>query len=74
MAFGVANFKICFLTSSGEYVRSELPKSRATTPATCGVAIDVPLNATRPFGFLLDEERISSPGAFIVTHFPKFEK
>jgi hypothetical protein len=55
--------------------RSEEPfpdeRSRATTPDTCGAAIDVPLNISGPPGVV---ERIETPGAKTSTHLPTLEK
>jgi hypothetical protein len=48
------------------------PKYNAAVPATCGVAIDVPLIVLVPP--LSQSDVTSTPGALILTHEPKFEK
>src|SRR3569832_37866 len=49
-------------------------KNSAATPATCGVAIEVPEMISVAVSLVLYDERISEPGAKISTHVPKFEK
>ena len=45
----------------------------AATPATCGEAIEVPLNVAVAVSELKYDDRIPEPGAKMSTHVPKFE-
>ena len=45
----------------------------AATPATCGEAIEVPLNVAVEVSDELVDDRIPEPGAKISRHVPKFE-
>ena len=46
---------------------------RAATPATCGVAIDVPLIVAVAVSLVAQAERMLEPGAKMSTTLPKFE-
>jgi hypothetical protein len=46
----------------------------ATTPATCGAAIDVPDMMEVALGLVFEEEVILIPGAKMSTQEPRFEK
>src|SRR2546429_53293 len=48
-------------------------RNRATTPATCGVAIDVPLIVLVAVSLVFHADRIEEPGANTSTTLPKFE-
>jgi hypothetical protein len=50
-----------------------LCRYRAATPATCGVAIEVPLNVAVAVSLVLYADRIDEPGAKMSTTLPKFE-
>ena len=50
-----------------------LCRNRAATPATCGVAIEVPLNVAVAVSLPLDDDSMLDPGAKISTTLPKFE-
>src|SRR5215212_5854683 len=53
----------------------ELPERySAATPATCGVAIDVPLMVFVAVSLDAQAEVMLEPGATMSTHVPKFEK
>ena len=45
----------------------------ATTPVTCGVAIEVPDSDTLPSVLLIDADKISEPGAIMSTQGPLLE-
>ena len=49
-------------------------KYRATTPATCGDAIDVPDIEVRSVVLRMYDDVMETPGANTSTHEPKFEK
>ena len=48
-------------------------KKRAATPATCGVAIEVPEIVFVAVSLVFHDEVMLEPGAKISTHVPKFE-
>ena len=49
------------------------PRYSAATPATCGVAIDVPLIVLVAVSLVFQAEVMSRPGAKMSVHVPKFE-
>ena len=65
------------MTNSFRTVAGDAPgllcKNRAATPATCGVAIDVPLNVAVAVSLPFDDDSMLDPGAKISTTLPKFE-
>ncbi len=48
-------------------------RNRAATPATCGVAIDVPLSVAVAVSLVSQADRMLEPGAKISTTLPKLE-
>src|SRR6267143_2997939 len=69
----VATLTISFRTVAGLAVA--LPwRNRAATPATCGVAIDVPLSVAVAVSLVRHADKMPEPGAKISTTLPKFEK
>ena len=63
-----SSFRACAGVAAGLDCRN-----RATTPATCGDAIDVPLSVAVAVLLVIHAERIAEPGAKISTTLPKFE-
>ena len=63
----------CVATCAGVSVGA-LPNMFATTPATCGAAIDVPDMMEVAVGLVFEEEVILIPGAKMSTQEPRFEK
>ena len=70
--FSVAAFTIAFLTAAGEDVVC-VCRYRAATPATCGVAIEVPLIVLVAVSLVDHADVILDPGAKMSTTLPKFE-
>jgi hypothetical protein len=70
--FNDAALTIAFLTVAGEAVRL-FCRNRAATPATCGVAIDVPLIVLVAVLLVNHAEVMLDPGAKMSTTLPKFE-
>ena len=71
--FSVAALTIAFLTLAGEAVRL-FWRNRAATPATCGVAIDVPLMVFVAVSLVDHADVMLDPGAKMSTTLPKLEK
>ena len=63
----------CVATCAGVRVGA-LPNMFATTPATCGAAIEVPDLLEVDVGLLIAAEMICTPGAKMSTQEPRFEK
>lgn len=70
--FNVAWATISFLTVAGDAV-GLLCRNLAATPATCGVAIDVPLSVAVAVSLVRHADMMLEPGAKISTTLPKFE-
>src|ERR1044072_1928885 len=51
-----------------------LSKNKAATPATCGVAMEVPEIVLVAVSLVFQDEVMLDPGAKISTHVPKLEK
>ena len=51
-----------------------LSRNKAATPATCGVAMEVPEMVLVAVSLVFHDEVMLDPGAKISTHVPKFEK
>src|ERR1044071_2680815 len=69
----VAVEMIALATVAGE-AEGLFCKYSAATPATCGVAIDVPLMVFVAVSDVYHEDSIEEPGAKMSTHVPMFEK
>jgi hypothetical protein len=69
----VALFSIAAVTVAGDAV-GFVSKNRAATPATCGVAIEVPEIVFVAVSLVFQDEVMLEPGAKISTHVPKLEK
>jgi hypothetical protein len=73
----VSVFTVAVLTISLRTVAGEAPgllcRTRAATPATCGEAIDVPLNVAVAVLLLNQDDKMAEPGANTSTTLPKFE-
>jgi hypothetical protein len=63
---------ISFLTVAGD-APGLLCKNLAATPATCGVAIEVPLIVLVAVSLVFQDDRMLEPGAKISTTLPKLE-
>jgi hypothetical protein len=63
----------CVATCAGVIVGA-LPNMFATTPATCGAAIEVPDIMEEEVGLVIAAEMIRTPGARMSTQEPRFEK
>jgi hypothetical protein len=63
----------CVATCAGVRVGA-MPNMFATTPATCGAAIDVPDMLEVAVGLVIPAEMMCIPGAKMSTHEPRFEK
>ena len=70
--FKDAALTIVFLTVAGD-APGLLCRIRAATPATCGLAIDVPLNVAVAVSLVRQADTMLEPGAKISTTLPKFE-
>ena len=68
----MALFKIAAVTVAGD-APGFVSKNSAATPATCGVAIEVPEIVCVAVSLVLYDERMLEPGAKISTQDPKFE-
>jgi hypothetical protein len=68
----VADAMIALATSSGRSA-GLAPSSRAAAPATCGLAIDVPLNVAVAVADVWYADKIDEPGANTSRQAPKFE-
>jgi hypothetical protein len=68
----LATLTISFLTVAGDAL-GLLCKKRAATPATCGVAIEVPLSVAVAVSLLNQDDKMLEPGANISTTLPKLE-
>ena len=62
-----------FSPSAGDAVGVRLAGTRAATPATCGVAIDVPLIVLVAVSLVAHADVMLEPGAKMSTTLPKFE-
>ena len=60
-------------TSSGDSLRSFCDMCLRIAPATCGVAMDVPLSVVLLVGPVCPVDSISVPGAIISTQSPQLE-
>src|SRR5262249_8322968 len=69
---GVAELTMALLTVGGVAV-GWLSRYNAATPATCGVAIDVPLIVLVAVSDVFHADVMLDPGAKTSTHVPKFE-
>jgi hypothetical protein len=69
----VALFSIAAVTVAGDAV-GFVSKNRAATPATCGVAIEVPEIVFVAVSLVFQDEVMLEPGAKMSTHVPKLEK
>ena len=69
----MALFSIAAFTVAGDAV-GFVSKNRAATPATCGVAIEVPEIVFVAVSLVFQDEVMLEPGAKISTHVPKLEK
>ena len=69
----MALFSIAAVTVAGDAV-GFVSKNRAATPATCGVAIEVPEIVFVAVSLVFQDEVMLEPGAKISTHVPKLEK
>src|ERR1044072_8261573 len=67
-----AALTISFLTVAGD-ADGLLCRNRAATPATCGVAIEVPLKVAVAVSLVFHDDKMLEPGAKISTTLPKFE-
>ena len=70
--FGVELLMIAAVTVAGE-ADGLVSRNKAATPATCGVAIDVPEIVLVAVSLVLHDDVILLPGAKISTQVPKFE-
>ena len=70
--FGVELLMIAAATVAGEAV-GFVSRNNAATPATCGVAIDVPEIVLVAVSLVLHAEVMLLPGAKMSRHVPKFE-
>ena len=70
--FKDAALTIVFLTVAGDEP-GLLCRTRAATPATCGLAIDVPLKVAVAVSLVRQADTMLEPGAKISTTLPKFE-
>lgn len=68
----VAALTIVFLTVAGDEP-GLLCRTRAATPATCGLAIEVPLKVAPAVSLVNQADTMLEPGAKISTTLPKFE-
>jgi hypothetical protein len=71
-AAGSAAEKIAAVTCAGDAAGMSWRNS-AAAPATCGVAIEVPLMVAEPVSFPPNADVMSPPGAKRSMHVPKFE-
>ena len=69
----MALFSIAAVTVAGDAV-GFVSKNRAATPATCGVAIEVPEIVFVAVSLVFQDEVMLEPGAKMSTHVPKLEK
>ena len=69
----MALFSIAAVTVAGDAV-GFVSKKRAATPATCGVAIEVPEIVFVAVSLVFQDEVMLEPGAKMSTHVPKLEK
>jgi hypothetical protein len=70
--FGVELLMIAAATVAGEAV-GFVSRNNAATPATCGVAIDVPEIVFVAVSLVFHDDVMPLPGAKISRHVPKFE-
>ena len=70
--FGVELLMIAAVTVAGEAL-GFVSRNNAATPATCGVAIDVPEIVLVAVSLVLHADVILLPGAKMSTQVPKFE-
>src|SRR5215212_9582971 len=70
--FGVELLMIAAVTVAGEAL-GFVSRNNAATPATCGVAIDVPEMVLVAVSLVLQDDVMLLPGAKMSTHVPKFE-
>ena len=70
--FGVELLTIAAVTVAGDAV-GFVSRNNAATPATCGVAIDVPEIVLVAVSLVFHDEVMLLPGAKMSTHVPKFE-
>ena len=70
--FGVELLMIAAVTVAGEAV-GFVSRNNAATPATCGVAIDVPEIVLVAVSLVFHDDVMLLPGAKMSTHVPKFE-
>jgi hypothetical protein len=73
----VTGFVVALLMIAAVTVAGDAPgfvsRKRAATPATCGVAIEVPEIVFVAVSLVFHDEVMLEPGAKMSTHVPKFE-